>query len=244
MKNHISKLNLFIFLFFIFCFLFSGVVLAQTAVNQPQFMVSWQADSYVPSWYQGKILPTQGSKIKVGFELIDGGKIITLSENRVRWYINDKLVKNESSGLGIKSYSSIVSDYAGKDTEIKIAILPCAGRCGGYKGGEILYKIIKIPVVSPEAVIDAPYKERRIFAGKNIFLAYPFFFSVKNLDEISLSWFVNGQEAKVDDKEPGVLNLKIDSAAVSGDAISLRLIIKNLLKDLEFRNVEKQLIIK
>ena len=52
------------------------------AQNAPQFMVSWQADSYAPSWYQGKIFPVHGSRIKIGFELTDNGKIIDLSKIR------------------------------------------------------------------------------------------------------------------------------------------------------------------
>ncbi|MBI5079201.1 hypothetical protein HZB06_00795 [Candidatus Wolfebacteria bacterium] len=225
----------------IFTFLFLHFVNAQTA---PQFFVSWQADSYSPSWYQGKIFPTQGNRIKAGFELTENGKIIDLSKNRVRWYVNDELVKNEDNGLGIKSFSFVVSDYAGEDIEVKIAVLPCDRACAGYNKGEILYKIIKIPVVSPEAVMDAPYKERQISTGENKFFAYPFFFSVKNLDKLSFSWLINGQEAKGGDKESDILNLNINPAVISGDAVNLRLTIKNLLKDLEFGSVEKKLIIK
>ncbi len=223
-----------------FAFLFGA---GSASAASPQFMVSWQAESYAPSWYQGKIFPTQGSRINVGFELIDGGKIIDLSKNKVRWYVNDKLVKNENNGLGIRFFSFIVADYAGEDAEIKIAVLPCAGGCVGYKKNEILYKIIKIPIVSPEAVIDAPYKEKRIFVGENRLFAYPFFFNVKNPDNLSFSWLINNREAKVGDKEQDVLNLKINSAVIPGDIINLQLAIKNLLKELEFGNAGIQLII-
>ncbi len=242
MKNFNSKGKfVLIFLFGVgFAFL-SGAGSASAA--SPQFMVSWQAENYVPSWYQGKIFPTQGSRINVGFELMDNGKIIDLSKNKVRWYVNDKLVKNENNGLGIKFYSFIVADYAGEDAEIKIAVLPCAGGCVGYKNNEILYKIIKIPVVSPEAVIDAPYKERRISVGENRFFAYPFFFNVKNPDNFSFSWLINGREAEAEDKEPGALNLKIDSAVIPGDAVNIQLTIKNLLKELEFGSVGTKLTI-
>ena len=82
-------------------------------------LVSWQADSYVPSWYQGKIFPTNGSKIGVNFELLENGKIVNLSKIKVRWYINDKLIRNESNGLGIKSLSFTTSDYPGYETEVR-----------------------------------------------------------------------------------------------------------------------------
>ena len=202
------------------------------AQNAPQFMVSWQADSYAPSWYQGKIFPVHGSRIKIGFELTDNGKIIDLSKNKVRWYINDKLKINEDSGLGIKTFSFLVNDYSGEDTEIKIAVLPCDGRCDGYKG-EIIYKIVKIPIVSSEAVIDAPYKEKTISVGENIFLAYPFFFNVKNLSELFFEWLVANQPAE-SGKNNQALDLNIDSLTPSGFEIDIKAIIRNLSDEMEF----------
>ena len=94
------------FLYFFFCcwFLFFNFANAQTVTqttSRPQFMVSWQAQSYAPSWYQGKIFPTKGSRINVVFELVDGGKIADLSKLKVRWYLNDKLVLNEKTDLAL-----------------------------------------------------------------------------------------------------------------------------------------------
>ncbi|KKR89267.1 MAG: hypothetical protein UU85_C0004G0108 [Candidatus Wolfebacteria bacterium GW2011_GWA2_42_10] len=232
MRLHIPKLKTLVFLFSAFCFLLSAFgANAQTA---PQFLVSWKAQSYVPSWYQGKIFPTNGSRIDVNFELIDNGKIADISKKVIRWYVNDELMKNEKNGLGIKSFSFNAADYPGKETEIRIAMpdywdVP-------------LDKIFIIPIVSPEVVIDAPYPSRRIPADRSSFLAYPFFFNIGNSNSLSFEWFVNDQSAKAGEN-PSALNLNIDSTAPKGFAIDIKVVVKNLLNEMEFagKNIKMEI---
>lgn len=211
----------------IFCvssaFLFS--VSSAFAAEPPRFMVSWQANSYAPSWYSGKILPTKGSAIKVNFELIDSAKIADISKKKVRWYVNDKLVQNESKGLGLKSYSFIADDYPGQETEIRITIID-------YKD-ETLDKIIRIPIVSPEAAIDAPYPNAEINIGANYFFINPFFFNVRDLKNISFEWLVDNRPAESGENNQA-LNLSIDSSTPSGFEIDIKATVRNLLNEMEF----------
>jgi len=229
MKKYNPKLKIFTFLLSTFYLLLATI--SASAQATPQFLVSWQAESYVPSWYQGKVLATKGSAIKVSFELIDNGKIADLSKKKVRWYINDKLVQNENKGLGLKSYSFIADDYPGQDTEIRITIVD-------YKD-EVLDKIIVIPIVSSEAVIDAPYTNREIKSGRNSFFAYPFFFNIKDLNKLSFEWLVDNQAAEAGDNS-AILDLNVDSLAPKGFEINVKLTIKNLLDELSFasKNIE------
>lgn len=230
MNKHISQFKISVillstFYFLLFTFSASAQTASQTAIK-PQFMVSWQVASYAPSWYQGKIFPTKGSRINVTFELIDSGKIADLSKLKVRWYVNDDLVLNEKNGLGIKSYSFRANDYAGQDTEIRIAVV-------GYKGGEQLDKIVIIPVVSPEAAIDAPYSELQIKTGITSLVAYPFFFNVSDLKNLSFDWNVNNQPAESVGNNQS-LNLNIDQKAPSGFVADVKLTARNLLDEMEF----------
>ena len=235
------KLKFFIFLFFVVGFLFFNFANAQTVTqttSRPQFMVSWQAQSYAPSWYQGKIFPTKGSRINVVFELIDNGKIADLSKLKVRWYLNDKLVLNEKNGLGVKSYSFQANDYAGQDAEIRIAII-------GYKGGEQIGKIITIPIAYPEAVIDAPYSDLQINRGTTLLGAYPFFFNVSDLKNLSFNWNVNNQVAEVNDiNRQQALDLNIDQKAPSGFIADIKLTVRNLLDEMSFASDNVKLNIK
>ncbi|MEK7481854.1 MAG: hypothetical protein AAB607_00600 [Patescibacteria group bacterium] len=234
MKNYKLKLKISVLIFSTFYFLLSAFYLVH-AQTPPQFMVSWQANSYAPSWYSGKILPTRGSLIKISFELVDNGKIADLSKKKVRWYVNDKLVQNESKGLGLKFYSFIADDYPGQETEIRITIVD-------YKD-EILDKIVRIPIVFAEAAIDSPYPNAEINTGKNSFLVYPFFFNIRDLNNISFEWLVDNQPAESGENSQS-LELNIESAAPSGFEIDIKATIRNLLDEMEFASENIKLVIK
>ncbi len=237
-KIRFSYLNLnYLILFVIWCLgfgiLFLNFVNAQTS---PQFLVSWQTKTYVPSWYQGKIFPTKDSAIEVRFELIDNGRIVDISKEKIRWYLNDKLYSNENSGFGKKSIIFLMPDYPGKSTEVRIEIFQ-------YKGDKTIGKIINISSVSPEVVIDAPYPDHKINVGASNFSAYPFFFNIKSLDNFGIEWSAMGQKADTSVAEPWLLNLNIDSQAPKGTEIDVSVSIRNLLKELEFASRSMKLFI-
>ncbi len=229
-----EKLKIFTFLIIILIFTFSSLHFVNAA--EPQFLISWQAQSYAPSWYQGKIFPINKTSIQVSFELIDSSKLADLSKTKIRWYINGKLVKNENDGLGIKSLKFIAPDYSGNNTEIRISIVD-------YRGSA-LDRIITIPVVSPEVVIDSPYPDRKIDVNSSIFQAIPFFFNIKNTNDLSVDWSANGQKSQGSFDNPWSLNLKIDSQIPSGFEINIQSAVRNISNQLEFASKSIQLQIK
>ncbi|MCR4275232.1 MAG: hypothetical protein NUV83_00540 [Candidatus Wolfebacteria bacterium] len=195
------------------------------------FLTSWKADGFVPAWYEGKILPSRGSRVSISFELINNGKISDLSNTVVRWYINDNLVKNENDGLGIKKYLFTVTDYPGNNTEVRIA-LP------DYKG-QSLNKIIQIPVVNPEVVIESPAFSLNNISKTAIFKANPFFFNVKIINNLSFQWTANGQATGIY-KGSNILDFNVDPKVGLNSQINLKVIAKNLLNEMEFANKEIQ----
>ncbi len=225
MKNFSLKFKIFVLvaLCLISYALYFNFIHAQTV---PQFLISWKAQNYVPNWYAGKILPTAGTQIEINFELIDNGKPADLSSAKVRWYINDKLIKNENNGLGIKKINIIAPKYFGQTMQARIAIVD-------FLGGGLIDKMIDIPVVRPEAVVDAPYKNNEIKTGGSIFKVLPFFFSTDNRENFSVQWSVLGQEPKSQKGDPFTLNLNVDSQTPTGSIISLSVTMNNILKTLE-----------
>ena len=228
-KNHNTFHIFFAILVLATCYL----LLATPALAAPQFLVSWRANSYVPSWYEGKVLPSRGTPITISFEIVDGGRIANLGGTAVRWYINDKLVRNETSGLGIQSISFAIPDYGGQETEVRIAI-------PNYRGSE-LNQIVRIPVKNPEVVINGKFMKVPITTGDNAFQAIPFFFNVKALVDLGFDWTANGQDAKVDTATPWNLNLNIDENAREGFFINLQVVAQNFMDQLEFGSREIQL---
>lgn len=230
--KYINIIFTFLIVILIFAFLFLNLADAAS----PQFLVSWQSKNYAPSWYQGKIFPTKGSMVEVSFELMDNGKIADLSKEKIRWYINDKLEKNENSGLGIKSLMFSMPDYFGRTTEVRIEIFH-------YKGEDVIGKIINIPSASPEIIIDSPYFGDKISVGSSIFKAFPFFFNIKNLYDLSIEWSAMGQRSE-NFANPWQLSLNIDQKAPKGMEVRLSVSVKNLLKELEFAGENMRLVIK
>lgn len=216
--------------------LFSAYAQTSSAQTSIQFLTSWQAQNYAPFWYQGKIFPTKGTPAEISFELIDKGKIVDLSKTIVRWYVNDKLVANEDNGLGLKTLKIISPDYAGHETNIKIAIV-------NYLGGDTLYKNIAIPIVGPEVVIGAPYADGKISTGSSIFKATPFFFNIKDLNNLSIGWSIDEQKPEGTAGNPWSLNLNIESGTPSGAEINLSVSVKNILSEMEFasKNIKLQI---
>ncbi|MBI5401752.1 hypothetical protein HZB05_02935 [Candidatus Wolfebacteria bacterium] len=233
-KLQFKVLIFFGLLFTIYYLLFTSVY-ARTA---PEFMVSWQAQNYVPVWYVGKIFPTNSAKISIRFDLIDNGKIADLlsstCENtnnsgphpcRVRWYINDDLRINEDNGFGIKTFSFANTNvYDGNDIEIHISI-------PNYHG-QSLDKIVTIPVKSPELTIEAPYYDRR--AGKESrFIAWPFFFN--SIMSLSFKWLMDG--AEVGENSP-FLNLSVDPATLPTTKINLEVQVQNSAGEISNKQIQ------
>jgi hypothetical protein len=233
-KRNCFKRSFFVIVLLIYYFI--NVLFVQAADSSPQFLVSWQAYNYVPSWYTGKILPSPGTLVEVRFDLIDKGKMIDLSQFRVRWYLNNKLIQNENNGLGLQYLKFIVPELTREgDIEIRIVVLD-------YPGSNVLGKLIKIPVVRPEAVIDAPYIISKSVFGNFIYKAYPFFFNVQNLNDISTQWSfaVNNRPIVIEnnnqsaDNNRWFININIDKETPANSHFQLSLFIKNKLRAQEF----------
>lgn len=223
MKNFKFKIILSISVFIVFYLAFFNFSYAQAV---PQFLISWEAKNYIPDWYSGKILPTAKTNVEVSFELIDNGKPVDLSGVKVRWYVNDKLVKNENNGLGIKKINFTTPNYFGQEVEIRIAVVD-------YASVGFIDKLIKIPVVRPEAVINAPYADNKIKTGGSIFELFLFFFTTNDKENLSIQWSVLDKQPKSQKDDPFRLNLNIDSQTPVDSVINLSVVVGNMIKTLE-----------
>ncbi len=185
-----------------------------TAQQQPEFLLTWKSDNYAPPAYQGKILPIDESKIEVALELIDGGKIASISGHQINWLINNDELK---SGVGLKNISFPANGRRG-DQLVEVTIK-------NYRGVD-LEKRLEIPVANPEIVISG---------GPTTFEALPYFFNVKNLGELLISWSANGQRAAGLVDNPTVLELET-SQLPTGSEIVIKANASNSKKPTEVAN--------
>jgi len=161
---------------------FSGKAEAQTA-SAPQFLVTWKAsNSYIPSFYQGKALPTLGSQITASVELVSNGRIINLSNQNIYWYEDEVLV---GGGAGVQQVT--FSPFGTPPSSLILDVeLP------QYSGGYLTHTI-QIPFVNPAAVISAPYPSQEFSTNLLTVRGIPFFFFATSTNNLVFSWSVNGQ---------------------------------------------------
>jgi hypothetical protein len=195
MKNNNLKLKIFSFSLLFFAFSFSLLANAQAA---PEFLISWRAFNYVPADYQGKIFPVNGTLIKVSFDLIDNGKIADLSKHSISWFLNGDLFQ---SGKGSKT---IIFNSKDGNQQIRINV-------ADYRGTDV-EKIIFIPVVRPEAIIDARFSSSEITIGRYRLEAKPYFFNIFDLSGLTFNWFLNGELLTGSVARPQFLELNLESA--------------------------------
>lgn len=191
---------------------------AQTA---PQILATWQANSYAPAGYQGKILPTRGSKVDLAVSLIDKGKVADLARREIRWFFNNDLI---AGGLGLAKTDFTVPFLTPAGNQIlKVQII-------NYLGNN-LEKTFSFPVTDPEIVIDAPYADNKISLGSNLFTGLPYFFNITDISQLEWSWSANGLSAQKDAVN-NVLELDVSGGKI-GDQLILTASAINRLRQRE-----------
>ena len=122
--------------------------------STPQFLVSWKAGTSAPTQYSGKIFPVNGSSITVSFELVgttstQTGKILDMTNNNVRWYVNGNMI---SQGEDKKTFTFVTADSNDTETDVRIS--------AEYFDPDVGYsyfvdKYMAIPLSHPQVVVNS-----------------------------------------------------------------------------------------
>jgi hypothetical protein len=177
---------------------------AQTT-SDPQFLMTWHAsNSYVPPSYIGQALPNSNSLITASLEIIANGHVVNISNQTIYWYLDDGFL-----GGGIGAQQVIFHPHgAAPNTMILKVELP------DYPTGLLIHEI-SVPLVAPEAVIDAPFPNGNFSRIPLTLQALPYFFNASSVDELNFSWSVNGQTVTSADN-PQTLQVSLPSTTPSG----------------------------
>ncbi|MEK7569429.1 MAG: hypothetical protein AAB500_00860 [Patescibacteria group bacterium] len=158
----------------------------------------WQAnDSYVPPFYKGKALPTEGSEIKIVAvpEIRAGGA--TLDPKTLN-YVWKKNYENSSgdSGYG-KNYLLHTSDYLDPGVNVSVVAGTVDGKyasggsisVGAYEPEIAFYKVDPVLGTLWEHALPDPY---RLASGETL-LAAPYFIAPADIrrPELVFKWFIN-----------------------------------------------------
>jgi hypothetical protein len=199
---------------------FGGVFLlrpVQAQTTSPTFLITWTTTgSYIPSFYQGKALPTYGSKITASLELISPqGKVLNLSGQTIYWYVDDMLV---GGGAGVQQVTFPPIGDAPNAVDLRVT-LP------NYNGAFLVHEI-NIPMVLPKAVIYAPYPGGQFSQNPVSVQALPYFFNIADPSALSYSWSVNGQSGS-NAENPETAEITLPQGTTSGTGVTATLTITN-----------------
>ncbi len=154
-------------------------------------------ESFVPPFYQGRSLPSEGATVRVTAlpSLSEGGARIQASSLAYSWYLNGEFLES-ASGVG-RSVATIALDYLSDTNEVRVVVRSPRGSTAEKRVS-----------ISPHAVMPLFYSYnevlgtnltktfwRRLETSKDITLSLiPFYFSTKNEFEstASYSWYLDG----------------------------------------------------
>ncbi|MDP1706644.1 MAG: hypothetical protein Q8L36_02385 [bacterium] len=173
---------------FIIAIIFSATIapaFAQTADNHEIF-ITWQADNFFPSDYQGKAWATPFSPIKASVVLTKNKKIIDLTKADIFWYLDTSLIGHE---IGRQSINFSIKKQIGEKHLLRTVVRP--------ENGGTFESALEIPVLSPKIVTTNNFQSLTVPANSRLEIeATPFFFNIKKIDDLRIKWRVRGQIAE------------------------------------------------
>jgi len=180
---------------------------------EPDFLVSWKANNYVPESFLGKSFPIYQTPVTISFELIsrnvaDAGKIFDISDRDVRWYVNSRLI---GKGNGLKTFTIKNSFFEGGKMNVKISVafFDAEAKKGSQEYFANTY--LTIPVVSPKIVIQHASFQRLVSAGSMLDVrALPLFFNGA-VNSLNVAWDVSGQKPQQTSQNPFELRISLPS---------------------------------
>jgi hypothetical protein len=198
-----------------FTFLFSFSRSARAQQAQPQFLFSWRAgNSYAPLFYKGKILPGSQSQITASFELVSGGKIVSVKNQSIYWYLDGTFI---GGGTGMQQITFSPFGSAPEMETLRVE-LP------NYSGGYLLHQMT-IPVINPTVVIDAPYPEGQFSETNATATALTYFFDAPATN-LTFAWSVNGQSGS-SAENPDILQISLPAGTPSRSTVAISLQVQN-----------------
>ncbi|MBU4284877.1 hypothetical protein KKF60_03295 [Patescibacteria group bacterium] len=199
-----------------------------------KFELIWSADTYTPYNYQGRNLPTIGSKVIIDVVIdTSGGNPLNL---KYSWFLED-IFQQSKSGYGKDSFYFYVQQRPGAYHTVRLQI---------FNDDRTVFeeKSIQIPIAEPEIIFYSSNGNSHFsnqastiytfLAGKTFsFVARPYFFSINKLTDLIFEWTFSGKESIISsDYDASIFNLTI-SDKNNGQTIKsdLWVNVKNILDE-------------
>ena len=181
--------------------------------------LTWSAQNQAPTDYEGKLLPSEGTKMTVSVLpiVLSPGTKTQLNPNNLnyRWFLNN-IFNSSASGLG-KSVYKYSAGTNGDNLKVQIS---------NTQNTVMVEKSVAIPVVAPKVLIFLADNAGNIIyrsaitafvsnLGQKLTLkAVPYFFNLLPA-QLTWSWFVNDKKMAETPRNPLVGSLEIPKDIVT-----------------------------
>lgn len=198
-----------------------------------EFLIDWKANTYVPADYDGKAMPTYGSKITISATPLS---IVNENDYVYNWTI-DLAFSPESNGQPATDF--VVRKTAGGEHSVYLEI------SDKKTGGVIKEYVVAIPIFSPfsiiyqknggGALIPLNIENTAKPGGQLNLIARPFFFN-KTMSSKSLNykWRINNRLVEGSASDPDELSVEFPKEIYLGMQYNLNLLIENPFDAFQF----------
>lgn len=215
-------------------------------ISSIDFLVDWTADTYVPSDYEGKALPTYGSRITLSatplsvinendYEFIWRIDLASSPENNKKPIANFTVKKRSGEHNVFLSIRDIKNKKTIKEVSFSIAI---------QSPQTIIYQKNQFGhFLSLNSYQDVG----NIFNKNNQLdlVAKSFYFNqIKNLSSLRYHWSLNTEKIDSPEMDPFKLSVEFPKELPSGYSYNLSLLIENPFDDFQFSEKSYKIIVK
>ncbi len=201
---------------------------ASLTIRVSDLAVTWSAETYVPKWYKGRTLPSQGSVVAITAipQFVMGGVMLRPETLIYRWGLDEQ--KPVLAGVGRQIFRVQMADLPGASHVIRLTVEDANKRIRKEK-------TIFVPAYTPRAVIygSSPLggieTRRAIFAfasdtrGLVDFIAEPFFFPVTSRKSLTYVWDVGGNEISGSPENAHLLTVDTQNQPARKTSVTLRI---------------------
>ncbi len=196
------------------------------AFSDPQIIITWKTDSFIPYWYRGRAMPIRASNIRASLAMMDNGKIVDLSKYAIGWSGNNGVFEKE---IGLINFDFQFDKLISEQQNLTATVF-------NYNGQNVK-KTINIPVSRPEIGLETNLNRTIIEnGGKAALRAVPFFFNINSESSLDIKWSVNGKTLT---NQSGEKLVELTVPKFGNEGFLIGLFSKNRFQELEFASEEK-----
>ncbi len=201
-----------------------GTSAVQTLVlNVSDIQFYWWTNTYTPPWFKGKALPVAGDPLFI--YAIPQASSISPKTAIYQWRVNDAVIPT-ASGQG-KSVFQFTPQFSNITEQISVSIKNTAEESIGEKTIAITPSVPQINIYRVMPLEGIAFNQTGgIFGGKPEeladFIAEPFYFGVKTINDLLFSWGFNNRPAVSAPQRPNIFGIQAPKGFISDQFVSVQ----------------------